>query len=278
MKCIAIDQEIIHEWDSFPTTRCCQNALNFFTQALAKQAIQQGNLFLHNDQWGRCASGSFEHQPSDHNFKDVRDNCSSLTSSNFDHACKDCTSAIKSVRDHFLNQFNAKDNETERAICLVAVVISVTTTKLNDPSLIDDFFRCLPGLNTLDGEQYLVYEYCSAGNLAQHLLKDLEAKLSDFGLAKMLGMEESKVFTDVRGTIGYMDPEYMSNAKLTCASDMYSFVLCVAKSSKGRPTIEVVVEEMEKVLKNTLSDKKAAEHSALPVLRRSHSVGHVIPV
>lgn len=82
----------------------------------------------------------------------MSDNCSSFTSSNFDHACKDCTSAIKSTRDHFLNQFNAKDNETERAICLVAVVISVTTTKLNDPSLIDNFFRCLPGLNTLGEE------------------------------------------------------------------------------------------------------------------------------
>ncbi|KAF9670209.1 hypothetical protein SADUNF_Sadunf13G0044600 [Salix dunnii] len=145
------------------------------------------------------------------------------------------------------------------------------------------------------------------------LTENLEPKLSDFGLAKMLGMEESKVFTDVRGTMGYMDPEYMSNAKLTCASDIYSFgivalqllsgqkvieldldardqlirkakdvsagnrpltdfedpslnrkvnsvdfeailqmaVLCVAKSSKGRPTIDDVFEEIEKAWKNT---------------------------
>ena len=46
------------------------------------------------------------------------------------------------------------------------------------------------------------------------MTENLDPKLSDFGLAKMLGMEESKVFTDVRGTIGYMDPEYMTNAKL----------------------------------------------------------------
>lgn len=32
-------------------------------------------------------------------------------------------------------------------------------------------------------------------------------------------------------------------------------VLCVARSSKGRPTIDVVFEEMEKVYKNTLADK-----------------------
>ncbi|MCD7450428.1 hypothetical protein HAX54_006063 [Datura stramonium] len=185
-ECIAADQEIIHEWDSFPTTRCCQNTLNFFSQALAKQAIQQGNgLFLQGDQWGHCASGPFKHQPSvsinkcgldplyqgssqcsslsltdivqDQNFKDVRDNCSGFSSSNFDDACRDCTTAIKSTRDHFLHQFNAKDNETEKAICLVAVVISVATAKLNDPSLMDDFFRCLPALNTLEksSEKYI---------------------------------------------------------------------------------------------------------------------------
>ncbi|XP_028790619.1 probable receptor-like protein kinase At3g17420 [Neltuma alba] len=153
------------------------------------------------------------------------------------------------------------------------------------------------------------------------LTESLQAKLSDFGLAKMLGMEESKVFTDVRGTIGYMDPEYMSNAKLTCASDVYSFgivalqilsgqkvieldldardqltrkardassqkrpisdfedprlrgqvnmadfeailriaVLCVAKSSKGRPTIEEVFEELDKAYKNTLAQSKAKQ-------------------
>lgn len=43
------------------------------------------------------------------------------------------------------------------------------------------------------------------------LTEKLEPKLSDFSLAKMLGMEESKVFTDVRGTIGYMDAKYMSS-------------------------------------------------------------------
>ncbi|XWS57816.1 hypothetical protein CRYUN_Cryun09bG0206000 [Craigia yunnanensis] len=161
------------------------------------------------------------------------------------------------------------------------------------------------------------------------LTEDLEPKLSDFGLAKMLGMEESKVFTDVRGTIGYMDPEYMSNAKLTCASDIYSFgivalqllsgqkvieldveaseqltrkakdvsmgkrpltdfedpklhgnlnrtdfeailhiaVLCVAKSSRGRPPIDVVFYEIEKAWKNTVVEtnmRKGIGSSAAP--------------
>ncbi|BAT87896.1 hypothetical protein VIGAN_05131600 [Vigna angularis var. angularis] len=150
------------------------------------------------------------------------------------------------------------------------------------------------------------------------LTEKYQAKLSDFGLSKVMGIKESKVFTDVRGTIGYMDPEYMSNAKLTCASDVYSFgivalqilsgqkvieldldardqltrkardvsmgkrplsdfedprlkgkvdkadfeailqiaVLCVAKSSKGRPTIEVVFDELDKVCMDTETKMK----------------------
>ncbi|CAN4115241.1 unnamed protein product [Withania somnifera] len=192
-ECIAADQESIHEWDSFPTTRCCQNALNFFTQALAKQATQQGNgLFLQRDQWGHCVSGTFKHQTSvsinecgfdslyqessqcssfsltnivqGQNFKEARDNCSGFNSSSFDDVCRGCTSAIKFARDQFLDKFNAKDNETERSICLVAVVISVATTKLDDPSLMDDFFSCLPALNTLDksSEDYIKIKYSLA--------------------------------------------------------------------------------------------------------------------
>lgn len=67
----------------------------------------------------------------------------------------------------------------------------------------------------------------------------MEPKLSDFGLAKVFNMEESKVFTDVRGTIGYMDPEYMINARLTVASDIYSFGIVALQILSGRKVIEL---------------------------------------
>ncbi|XP_006830569.3 putative serine/threonine-protein kinase [Amborella trichopoda] len=71
--------------------------------------------------------------------------------------------------------------------------------------------------------------------------ENFEAKLSDFGLAKMLGMEQSKVFTEVKGTIGYMDPEYASNATLTLASDIYSFGIVILQILSGRRVIELDV-------------------------------------
>ncbi|KAF8388470.1 hypothetical protein HHK36_027142 [Tetracentron sinense] len=514
-ECVGIDEKI-SDWNSFPTTVCCRNALTALSQALALQARDTNAIFLGQADWNNC-SGSFQRQNSsntrscgfdklysgsskcssfslssfenDNQYREALDNCSQLNSS-FDYACPKCTQAIIDARDHQLAQFRVNTNDTEKAICGVAVVISVAAAKIEDRPFVSDFYSCLHALDIIDsvakallailiatmglmlvvvlikyvtkkkvlkpvegkeistwsglyrfskieienainfsnrkvclgagsagrvykgvlpsgqvvaikhiyksnmsdsfdreveglsrirhpnlvclfgcciegGEQYLVYEYCSAGNLAHHLLKrdsvlswdrrvkilrdcalalrylhhyidgcivhrdikltnilltdNMDPKLSDFGLAKMLGMEESKVFTDVRGTIGYMDPEYMSNAKLTCGSDIYSFgivtlqllsgrkvieldldardqltrkakdvvmrkrplkdfedprllgnlnlvdfdsilqvaVLCVAKSSKGRPTIDVVFEEMEKAWKNTSANMKA---------------------
>ena len=84
------------------------------------------------------------------------------------------------------------------------------------------------------------------------LTEDFEPKLSDFGLAKMLGMEESKVFTDVRGTIGCMDPEYMTNAKLTCASDIYSFGIVALQLLSGKKVFELDLDASDQLTRKVL--------------------------
>lgn len=76
------------------------------------------------------------------------------------------------------------------------------------------------------------------------LAYDLVAKL---GLSKMLGMEESKVFTDVKGTIGYMDPEYMVNARLTCASDIYSFGIVTLQLLSGQRVFELDLDARDQL-------------------------------
>ncbi|KAL3523399.1 hypothetical protein ACH5RR_016233 [Cinchona calisaya] len=541
-ECIHGISEKTKDWDGIPQSSCCRNALNSLSQALARQATTgDGNIFIQEDRWSNCNNpfhrqqsvsvqscgfddlfygssqcsslklSDFKTNPS---YQDAFSQCTSFSPS-FDDACKNCTNAIITARNHFLDQLNAGENDTEKVICEVALMVAIVAGETDNQSVIEDFYRCVPALSELesegyikvksslarallgillattgmmlvimlikyvtkdkkqekrpvrakenniacsalysfskaeienainysnekkclgrgsagmvykgilpsgqvvaikqiyksnttdsftreieglsrvrhpnlvclfgccfeDGEQYLVYEYCSAGNLAQHLLKketvltwerrvkilrdcalalrylhhygdgcivhrdikltnillteNMEPKLSDFGLARVLGMEESKVFTDVRGTIGYMDPEYMSNAKLTCASDIYSFgivalqvlsgqkvidldleardqltrkakdvsmgkrplkdiedprlqgnlnvvdfesilqiaVLCVSKSSDGRPSIDIVFEELDKAWKNTVADKRAKSLS----VTRSRSIEH----
>ncbi|KAJ1692585.1 hypothetical protein LUZ63_009283 [Rhynchospora breviuscula] len=49
------------------------------------------------------------------------------------------------------------------------------------------------------------------------------AKVSDFGTSKFLSMDVTQFATFVQGTLGYLDPEFLQNSRLTDKSDVYSF-------------------------------------------------------
>lgn len=53
--------------------------------------------------------------------------------------------------------------------------------------------------------------------------KDLNAKISDFGLAKLNEDDKTHISTRIAGTIGYMAPEYAMRGYLTSKADVYSF-------------------------------------------------------
>ncbi|KAM3755136.1 hypothetical protein ACB098_02G017500 [Castanea mollissima] len=49
------------------------------------------------------------------------------------------------------------------------------------------------------------------------------AKIADFGLAKLLMKDQTRTRTNVRGTMGYIAPEWLKNAPVTTKVDVYSF-------------------------------------------------------
>ncbi|XVF87259.1 hypothetical protein PTKIN_Ptkin18bG0104600 [Pterospermum kingtungense] len=73
--------------------------------------------------------------------------------------------------------------------------------------------------------------------------RDLNPKISDFGLAKLHEEEKTHISTRVAGTIGYMAPEYALWGYLTFKADVYSFGIVALEIVAGKNNTKFRPEE-----------------------------------
>lgn len=84
----------------------------------------------------------------------------------------------------------------------------------------------------------------------QNILLDdyYNARVSDFGLAKLLRMDQSQTLTNIRGTKGYVAPEWFRHMMITSKVDVYSYGVMLLEIICCRRSVDMDTSEEEKAI------------------------------
>lgn len=107
-----------------------------------------------------------------------------------------------------------------------------------------DVAHALTYLHTY-AEKKIIHRDVKSSNIL--LTDNFKAKVTDFGFAKTGDENKSQVFTSVKGTAGYVDPEYLKTNQLSPKSDVYSFGVLLIEIMSGRRPVEMKRTGDEKI-------------------------------
>ncbi|MCL7025567.1 hypothetical protein MKW94_019438 [Papaver nudicaule] len=68
---------------------------------------------------------------------------------------------------------------------------------------------------------------------------NFRALVADFGLAKLMGKDESRIYTTLRGTRGYLAPEWLLQNGISEKSDIYSYGMVLFEIIGGRRNVQL---------------------------------------
>ncbi|KAL3717281.1 hypothetical protein ACJRO7_008801 [Eucalyptus globulus] len=103
----------------------------------------------------------------------------------------------------------------------------------------------------------------------QNILLDgnFNAKVADFGLSKLIDKDQSQIVTTMRGTPGYLAPEWLS-AAITEKVDVYSFGVVILEILYGRKIFDHSLDQEDMYILS-LFKRKAEEERLLDIVDKS---------
>ncbi|KAL5974366.1 hypothetical protein ACLOJK_031030 [Asimina triloba] len=96
-----------------------------------------------------------------------------------------------------------------------------------------------------DCEQQVIHRDIKTSNIM--LDANFNARLGDFGLARLMDHDKSPVSTLTAGTMGYLAPEYLQYGTATEKTDVFSFGVVALEVACGRRPIEKAAHSQEAI-------------------------------
>ncbi|KAJ3700264.1 hypothetical protein LUZ61_003969 [Rhynchospora tenuis] len=96
--------------------------------------------------------------------------------------------------------------------------------------------------------------------------KTTQVKIADFGLAKLLTPEQSGLFTTMRGTRGYLAPEWLTNTPISDRTDVYSFGMVLLELIHGRKNRSERVTDADSNISSTSTESTCTKSEYFPLI------------